>query len=209
MGRNRTNRTLAEELDRTREKFDTALTQLVKQWMDARDIRPVDLAAILGVSRPTVTRLLRGYELTTEGRRPLQWSLHNIFAVARHMKVSVPELVTAAYSTMNGEDPSLDMLLSGTEPRSRERLMAIIRGATFYDAAKAEEGYSWEQLLRPDEFAWECADFVHAYFSGELSDEEAHRLISGTALLECDSESAYTAIKKAYSDLEKSKLQNK
>lgn len=202
----RTNMTIAEVLEKRQADFNGAVSGVVKHWMDARGILQADLARLLGVARPTITHLLRGYISTVGGgKRPAHWSVANLFAISDAMGVYFPDFIESVYRVVEGGQPRLELSLAGLEPNSRERLECIVREASLFDAEKDETDNEKRCIINMNDLPWLCQGFVSAYLSGELSDDTASRIIFSATVADSDPESAYRHINEAFNEFKKSK----
>lgn len=202
----RKNTTIAADLEKRKADFNGAVSKVVKHWMNARGVRAVDLAGLLGVAKPTITHLLRGYATTAGGgKRQAHWSIANLFAISDAMGVYFPEFIAAVYRVVEGGSLHLALSLSGLEPNSKERLECIVREALLFDAEKDETDNEKRCIINMNDLPWLCQGFVNAYLKGELSDENASRIILSATVADSDSESAYRHINEAFDEFKRPK----
>lgn len=195
----RTNMTIAEDLEKRQANFNGAVSRVVKHWMNARGVRQTDLARLLGVARPTITHLLRGYISTVGGgKRPAHWSIANLLAISEAMGATFPDFIATVCRVVEGGQPRLALSLAGLEPNSKERLECIVREAALIDAENEDEENENRCIIDMNDLPWVCQGFVSAYLSGKLSDDVAGRIIFGATEAESDSESVYRHINEAY-----------
>lgn len=191
----RRNEAKAKALAAKRTDFNRAVSKLVRMWMGAHGIKAVDLSAHLGVSKPTVSRLLRGFEVQSDGSTRLsEWSVPNLIALSDIMELEFPKFIEIACALESGKDSALALALMGTPPHSKERLSCILREASVCSDRGDDDPMKRGISLSIDDLPWKCPGFVSAYISGELPDGKASDIVFSCALTADTAEEAYDAI---------------
>lgn len=145
------------------------ISDLVVKIARQRGITQVALATELGYSRASFCQILHTNSLSR------QWKLSTLCGVARVLGIELSDLFKAAASDDSGD--SFVLMLSGTQPRSPERLALIIRQAIkgYPDADFVIFGENYDALFgcRIKDFELGAPEFYGAYISGNLGDPDA------------------------------------
>lgn len=162
-----------------REQLSRAATAIATRYMNLTQISGRVMADKLGISSPSFTFMMRWGTKEKEEKRKELWSFDCIIALSKIIGIKLSELIALCEAWERGESVSLTMLLNKYKPCSKERLECIVRFISFYDARYEEEtGIKFEGIIDMGELAWKCAEFVHCYTKGDLSDADAYTILS-------------------------------
>lgn len=155
----------AEDAAGVVDKYNASLTKVLELVCSRNGVSQARFAREIRWTQSAINTVLKGKR---------KWSLELLVAFARWMGVPPSDILHLAERDMDGEDIMLEKAVSGTEPRSDERLTALMRYA--YGPAQPEllDFYVCAQLL-----AIAVPKLYAAYRDGGIADSAMYALLKG------------------------------
>lgn len=146
-------------------ELSAKISRVVSRLMADRNLGKVELGKRLQYAQSTISNTLNNKQ---------RWSFTLLLLVADELGVTLTDIINAAENGEGGT-PWFEMSLAGTDPRTRDRLDAIIRQVAPPDTAKEVLDLYFASGM----MEMSAPELVADYLNGELSDGEVfHKLRS-------------------------------
>lgn len=148
-----------------------------------RDTTIKQFAEDIFYARPAVTCMLNQKATDTPQKN---WTLALLIAVSKSLNIKLSTLIAEAEGVAAGSAPGLNLRLSSTAPRSRERLQKLIYAAVNYCGDLDEKKYDGvlEVLYRVKDVEYAVPTFWGCYQKGTLGDSEALSVINSAVRIQ-------------------------